>query len=258
MNLEQRIIDCQANLNFNEQQASKWLYQNKQRLNDYAMADIAEQIHMSKSFVSKLMKKLGYSSFAEFKVELKNEQGANKQESLALIDIQKKDLSETERLLRQTNFEKIFELIEATEIIYCYGTGHTQQNYMRELSRNLMCIGSKRVIYLSGKSELESILSTATAQDCLIVSSNSGEGTSLMKVVDELCLRGVSIISITSFASSRLVRVSDYNLFYVSTPLVNPLNHNPIFSFLPLNLCIDTLIRKYLTDLSFVNEGKHV
>lgn len=251
MSFEKRIIAVQDHLNFNEKQALDWIYQHKEQLLGKTITNIASDVHMSKSFVSKLIKKVGYSSFAEFKVKLEEEMVPPvSQKTSHLIDVQQGDLSETKRLLRQTNFKGIFQMLDDSEFIYCYGTGHTQQNYMRELSRNLMSIGSKRVIYLSGKSELESIVSTATSNNCLIISSNSGETNSTIEIVEKLVLRRVSILSITAFSSSRLVRLSDYNLFYLSTPIVNPLNKNSLFSFLPLNLCIDTLIRKYLEHLS--------
>lgn len=115
-----------------------------------------------------------------------------------------------------------------------------------------MSIGTKRVIHLSGKSELESILSLVTNKDCFFISSHSGESKDLVDILNKLRLKGVMIVSITSFSNSTLVRLADYNLFYFSTPLFNPVKNNEVSSFLPLNLCIDTLIRNYLVYLQNV------
>ncbi|BDR57751.1 MurR/RpiR family transcriptional regulator [Xylocopilactobacillus apicola] len=251
MSFEQRIIATKNKLNYNEKQVVEYMYKNKALLTGLKIQDLAINVHLSKSFISKLIKKLGYSSFAEFKVKIKAESTQyNKLPNSDLIEAQKKDLQETERLLQQVNFSAIFKVLDYADFIYCYGTGHSNQNCIKELSRNLMSIGNKRVVYLSGKSELESIIPLITDRNCLIVSSHSGESQELIDILEMFKLKQSRIISITAFSNNTLVRLADYNLFYFSTLIKNPIHNNKIYSFLPLNLCIDTLIRKYLEHLN--------
>ncbi|MHC5249380.1 MurR/RpiR family transcriptional regulator [Enterococcus sp. LJL120] len=247
MSFESKIIDKTSILNFNENTVVTWLYENRKLIETLTIDEIASAVHMSKSYISKVIKKLGYSSFAEFRVQLKIEADAQISEKNAdVLELQTKDLAETKRLLRQINFTAIFDDFEQLEFIYCFGTGHTNQNYIRELSRNLMGIGNKRVIYLSGMSELESVIPLITKRDCFFIASHSGESVDLIKVIKLLKLREAKIISITSFSNNKLVRLANYNLFYYSTPIANPLKGTQIHSYLPLNLCIDTLMRNYL------------
>src|SRR5699024_8542211 len=99
-------------------------------------------------------------SFIEFKLDIQNGKNLTDDRvnsSGSIMELQVNDLQETNRLLNQVNFSDIFETLNSAENIYCYGTGHTQQSYMRELSRNFMNISKKWVIYLTGQSELESI-----------------------------------------------------------------------------------------------------
>lgn len=251
MSFESRLIAASKTLNYNEKQVIEWIYEHHNELADYSIAKISREVHLSKSFISKLIKKIGFNSFAEFKLMAKEDLCVKAQtvDLTQILDIQLNDINETRRLLSQVDFTSLFNRYSQSEFIYCYGTGHTNQNYIRELSRGLMSIGTKRVIHLSGKSELESILSLVTNKDCFFISSHSGESKDLVDILNKLKLKGVMIVSITSFSNSTLVRLADYNLFYFSTPLFNPVKNNEVSSFLPLNLCIDTLIRNYLVYL---------
>lgn len=73
MSFEQKVIAAKSKLNYNEQQTITWIYQHQNLLDHCQLADIAQQVHTSKSFVSKLIKKIGYSSFAEFRIDLKSQ-----------------------------------------------------------------------------------------------------------------------------------------------------------------------------------------
>lgn len=250
MSFEQKVIAAKSKLNYNEQQTITWIYQHQNLLDHCQLADIAQQVHTSKSFVSKLIKKIGYSSFAEFRIDLKSQaKKTPATDSTALLELQQQDLNETFKLLEKINFAAIFQCFDHANFIYCYGTGHSNQDCIRELSRNLMSIGNKRIVYLSGKSALESIIPLIDDKDCFIISSHSGESPSLINILQLLKLKGAQILSITVFSNNQLVRLADFNLFYFTTLITNPIQNNQIYSFLPLNLCIDTLVRKYLTHL---------
>lgn len=238
---DQRIINTKEKLTPNELNVLKYIHQNANQLDQNTIPDLAKKTHFSSSFISKLVKKIGYSSFAEMRLDLKNEliRKSNSNE-YDILNNQNEDISKTNSLLLQTNFQPINDLFDSATAIYVYGTGHSQNNYMRELSRNLMALVNVPVIFLSGQSEFESVIYTAKSSSCFIIASTTGETHILIDDVKILNLSQVPIISFTKFSDNKLSNLSTYNLFYYLTPIPNPIMKRDIRSYLPLGYVIDS------------------
>lgn len=251
MKLESNYITFQQALSNTEKKVVQFMIKNKDFTRKATISQLSQEVHTSKSFISKLVQKIGYTSFAELKLTLSNETNNHsfQKEYNNFIELQQQDLLKTKKMIEQTNFNPIFELLDQTSIIYCYGTGHSIQNCMRELSRHLMSMCEKQVIYIVGQNELETMVDLITPNDCFIVASFSGETTNLIKQIEQLSLKQIPMINFSPFIDTRLSRLATYNLFYFSTPITNPIRNNQMVSFLPLYLCIDTLTKLYLEHL---------
>ena len=251
MKLESNYLTFQQTLSNTEKKVVQFMIQNKEFTQQATISQLSQEVHTSKSFISKLIQKIGYTSFAELKLTLSNERKSLSipKEHNDFIQLQQQDLLKTRKIIEQTNFKPIFELLDQTNIIYCYGTGHSIQNCMRELSRHLMSMCQKHVIYIVGQNELETMVDLITENDCFIVASFSGETTSLIQLIEQLSLKQIPMLNFSPFIDTRLSNLATYNLFYFSTPIINPIRDNQMVSFLPLYLCIDTLTKLYLEHL---------
>ncbi|MFC2820498.1 MAG: MurR/RpiR family transcriptional regulator, partial [Veillonella sp.] len=219
---------------------------NADTINRKTISELAKETHFSSSFISKLVKKIGYDSFAAMRLDLKNDL-VKKIESneYGVLKNQNIDIAKTNSLLLQMNFKPINKLFDTATAIYVYGTGHSQNNYMRELSRNLMALVNVPVIFLSGQSEFQSVIYTAKSTSCFIIASTTGKTPVLIDAVKILNLSQVPIISFTSFSDNELSDLATYNLFYYLTPIKNPTNHRNIRSYLPLGYVVDFVISLY-------------
>ena len=247
---DERVVNATHAFTDNEKQVLAYIHQHPQRFAKLNLSDLATETHFSDSFISKLVKKIGYSSYAEMRYELKRE--LTKPSSSGPNDAfesQQVDINKTNSLLLQTDFAPINRLIANSHAIYVYGTGHSQMNYMRELSRNLMDLVKVPVIFLSGQSEFEASLSAVHPEDCFLIASNSGESQSLIQGVKLLVLSEVPVISFTIFADNTLSQLATYSLYYFATQIQNPTGRKPIISFLPFGYCIDYVIREYVSFL---------
>lgn len=252
MDFDQQFLESRANINDNEKKVLAYISQNKEQVITLNISQLAAVVHFSPSFLSKLFKKIGFETFAECKVSLKNAVNGKKSlgKNKSLIELQQYDLHQTKQIIDQTDFSKLFSILGEASSIYCYGTGHIHQNIMRELSRHLMYLTNKKIIRLSGKSEFEGIQYSIQPEDILIISSHTGETPEMIKMVMYLLQIGVKIVNISSLTDNELSSISTFNLFYYSNPIETSFPNRHIQSFLPLNYCIDTFIRKYIEYLS--------
>ncbi|WP_334333084.1 MurR/RpiR family transcriptional regulator [Companilactobacillus sp. HBUAS59544] len=247
---DKKIINLKTNLTPNEKVIVEYIHSHPSDINQMTISQLAKKLHYSSSFISKTVKKIGYVDLSELRYELKNEllRQENYTETNA-IDQQKIDIDKTNNLLLQTNFQQINKLIQNATAIYVYGTGHSQANYMRELSRNLMQLVNVPVIFLSGLSEFESVQTTIKSTDCICIASISGESSTVLNVVKYLVLNKVPIVSFTVFSDNTLASLATYSMFYYSTPIQNPVGNRNVVSYLSLGFCIDFIIREYINYL---------
>ena len=244
---DQRIVNLNHPLTENEKNVIEYIHQHQSEINSLTISELAQKIHYSSSFISKLIKKIGYTNFAELRYELKsNIEKENMSIQYKVIDQQRNDISKTNSMLMQTSFDSINHLLKNSTAIYVYGTGHSQANYMRELSRNLMLLVNVPVIFLSGQSEFESVQPVIKSTDCIWIASISGKSKNVIEGVKMLCLNQVLIISMTPFSDNTLASLATYNLFYYSTPIPNPIRNRDVVSYLSLGYCIDYVIREYI------------
>ncbi|GEO46270.1 MurR/RpiR family transcriptional regulator [Companilactobacillus kimchii] len=246
-NFDQRIVNLTHPLTENEKNVIEYIHQHQSEINGLTISELAKKIHYSSSFISKLVKKIGYTDFAELRYDLKSsiEEKADSPQ-YRVINQQKIDISKTNSMLIQTSFDSINHLLKNSTAIYVYGTGHSQANYMRELSRNLMLLVNVPVIFLSGRSEFESVQPVIKSTDCIWIASISGESRNVIEGTKLLCLNQVPIISMTPFSDNTLASLATYNLFYYSTPIPNPIRNRDVVSYLSLGYCIDYVIREYI------------
>lgn len=247
---DQKVIHATKKLTPNELAVLQYIHQNAEKLNEKTISDLAKDTHFSSSFISKVVKKIGYESFAEMRFDLKNNLAEKTQSNeYNALKNQNIDITKTNSLLLQMNFKPINKLFDSASAIYVYGTGHSQNNYMRELSRNLMALVSIPVIFLSGQSEFQSVIYTAQPTSCFIIASTTGETPALIDAVKILNLAQVPIISFTKFSDNQLSNLATYNLFYYQTSIKNPVRKREIRSYLPLGYVIDFTIREYVEHL---------
>lgn len=247
---DQKIIKTKDKLTANEFSVLQYIHKNANQINHKTISDLAKETHFSSSFISKVVKKIGYDSFAAMRLDLKNElMQKSKVGEYGVLENQNIDISKTNSLLLQMNFDPINQLFDSASVIYVYGTGHSQNNYMRELSRNLMALVKVPVVFLSGQSEFQSVIYTAKSSSCFIIASTTGETPSLIDTVKILNLSQIPIISFTKFSDNSLSNLATYNLFYYQTPIKNPTIHRDIRSYLPLGYVVDFVIREYIKHL---------
>lgn len=229
---------------------------NKEVVVKMSIGELSEATYVSKSTIVRLMKKLGFSGFSEFKFSLNQDIKQKKMNNKTTFDLFKSQSADIQNTLRNIDIDKMKEasvLIKNSQITYCYGTGYSQRKAMEEFGKQLIACG-KKVILIPNETELEIMTNIMTPQDVLMISSLSGETKDIKETILDLNIRNIDIVSFTQNqnGSNFISQHSNYAFFYNLTKFEVVDNKNTL-SFITLHLVLDYLLRVYVTETRSIN-----
>ncbi len=230
--IENIIKSLENNLSESEKMIAMYVIKNKKIIGEITSTELAKKIGVSQSSIIKFIKKIGFSGYVAFKLQLERDLGHKK--SLlknkihseidledSLEEVTKKTLAETVEALNTTvavidykNFETIIEKIRESGRILIIGTGMSSI-VARDLELKLMKIKIDTVHYESKQMQLMK-LSTMDVNDLIIAISHRGETQEILDVVGIAKEMNICVISITSIGKNTLSSLSDYNIGVVS------------------------------------------
>lgn len=254
MEIEDAINQNFTHLNDNEKAVLEYILNNKKECMDSTIIELAKVTHTSKSSLLRLAKKLGFNGYSELKYSLKNEYSKPDHDTAEnrFVNMQDRDIQSTIKLFHQTDKTDLLEKLDKAKNIFCYGTGWGQRDVLTDFSRSMIPL-NRYPILLSSETELKMAAHKGISEeDILIIVSLSGEIVDIKSELQILKMKNVSILSVTNISNNSLASLGTYNLYFQSTP--KRLNNEPIFSFLPLHLIMDSLFRLYV-DFKAQNEG---
>jgi len=244
MKLETLINTHYNQLNENDLGVIAYVLENLTLCQKLSIVDLAEKCHTSKSSIHRLTKKLGLSGFSEFKYIMKSTT-ENLTTHKSARELQLEDVEATIKLLKQSDMLSIVKEMHKAERIFGFGTGWGQRNALGELGRSLSNTG-KHVSVILAKTEFELIAPHITSKDLVIIISLSGDTKGLDQNIQMFNVKKIPVLSITTLKNNYLAKMTPYNLYYHSTPIVCK-DSGDIVSFITLNIVCDTLFRDYLT-----------
>lgn len=230
--IENIIKSLENNLSESEKVIAMYVIKNKKIIGEITSTELAKKIGVSQSSIIKFIKKIGFSGYVAFKLQLerdlehkknllKNKIHSEIDLEDSLEEVTKKTLAETVEALNTTvgvidykNFETIIEKIRESGRILIIGTGMSSI-VARDLELKLMKIKIDTVHYESKQMQLMK-LSTMDVNDLIIAISHRGETQEILDVVGIAKEMNICVISITSIGKNTLSSLSDYNIGVVS------------------------------------------
>lgn len=248
MNLQQLVHQHADDLSDLEQDIIQYIMENTKEVQDISIACLSDKLHVSKSSVLRLSKKLGFSGFSEFKYYLRQESEKTniKPDDGEIYDKQLSDIIQTLNFLKTVDFLPINELLYHSKTIYCYSTGFSQKKPLEEFSKMMLSLG-KRVLILPNKTELDMAMPMITREDCVIIASVSGETPAIKENLTTLKFRGIETITFTLPGNNYFARNSSYHLNYYCTPFSVGIDKDDSLSLISLHCLVDFLFRSYTT-----------
>lgn len=218
MNLEARIDAHYDELTPSERAAASLAVRNKAQLAGLGSAEAARVMGTSRASLSRMLKKLGIESYAEFKVLLKGDgprvRGVEGLSTRTIADGYRALL----RDLVSRDYRSACELISAAGTIYLYGSGNEQKAVADEFRRIFLTHG-KCCVPLFDLGELEFAVNRFAPGDLLVAISLSGEAETLLSLVRRAQDAGIRTLSVTRWQNNSLARMCDESV-YVGTKTV--------------------------------------
>lgn len=213
-----------ADLTKTEKRIADYIMINMDTIMEQTISDIAAGINTSEITVSRFCKKIGYSGLQSLKIALASEmQSANEP---VFCDVSKDDsnedvarkvfqnindgMSDTLKLLDFSAIEQaVNRLVEAKKIaVYGFGNSAT---VCRDIETRFLRFGIPVQAFSDAHQQ---ITSAALMQDgdVVIAVSHTGATLELLESVELAKQNGATIIAITSYAKSPLVKLADITL----------------------------------------------
>lgn len=203
---------------------------------------LAQQLNVSASTIFRTIRKLGYDSFIEFKMEfiyykypLTNK---NKITEDSLLKDLQSDFDDTIRLLKQVDYNQIIpNLMKAkTVLIASEGMNH----YLARILETKLRMNRISAIHFSNSWFAEMEVLKMGQDDCLIILSKTGETQELIELAKTAKVNKVKIILISEFVDSTIKKYADDHI-----PVSKSVNEGvDIDTRLQLHIAIHYLMKK--------------
>lgn len=248
MEIEAIINKHYTQLNENELSIVSYVLQQKEAVQDMSITELASACHTSRSSILRLVQKIGFNGFTDFKYSLRQsvESGRGRTHH-DLIHLLEEDICETIHLFERTNTEPIIRSIYEANRIYCFGTGWMQVAALNNLVRDFLLDG-KNVFGIPSQKEFSLLLSEIEPSDLVIIVSQSGETAQLPEITQLLSLKNIPSLSITEFKRSQLATRATYSLYYHATSFEDRRkNKTDKKTAVTLHLLLDLIYREYVS-----------
>lgn len=244
MNLEEIVNQKDPILTANDREMLTTILRDKKLIKNMNSTQLSSHLHVSRTTLVRLMKKLDIDTYKEFKVLLEGK----REESFRSNEYNLHDIIGEYHLMveeiKKNTYEEICKSIYHAKMIYTYGSGNEQKTIAEEFKRIFMTLG-KCCVDLFDLGEVEFAAERMTEDDLILVISLSGENQQSMDVVRKVQKSGIKTISFTRWNNNSLAKICQENL-YVGTKTINRLSGGSYEMVAAFYILIDVLSVRYL------------
>lgn len=196
----------------NDLRIYKFCQENPAEVYDMKIHELAERVYTTAPSISKLVKKLGFNNFQEFKFNIRDAftTSQNSQHYNAFINQYAYEFQDALVKTSEKSVITFCEFLKDCNSIITWGYG-TSDSVAKYISYNLMVLGfnaHNETDYTSCNVRSRFM----TKDDCLLIVSNSGDSEMLAEIISNAKKHGVKVAGITSKLNSTLERKADVTL----------------------------------------------
>jgi RpiR family glv operon transcriptional regulator len=227
MRIQEMVYSNYNNLNETDLHIWKYVCENKKVCCTQSIDEMASRCNVSRTTITRFVKKIGLRGFSEFKVLLSWESNSDQYVEEGAFDIACDSITRYVEEQRKKDYSAICRMIYEAPRIFVYGTGDIQNSVARQIKR--MFLSCQEIIYdFDGRTFDHAFFQLVKENDLVIIISLSGANQDALHIAEQLRIKGVHIISITEFQDNPLTRRSDESL-YVSFANLSILNAHPFY-----------------------------
>lgn len=198
----------------NDLRIYKFCQENPAEVYEMKIHELAERVFTTAPSISKLVKKLGFNSFQEYKINIRDAftPSGNSQHHNKFISQYAQEFQDALTKLPEANVSAFCDFLSGCNAIITWGYG-TSGSTASYLSYNLMVLGFN-AHNESDYTNCNVRSRFMSDRDCLLIVSNNGESDMLDEIISNARKYGVKVAAITSKQNSSLARRADISLLY--------------------------------------------
>lgn len=243
MNLEEIVNQKYDVLTANDREMLNSIFTEQKQVNGMNSTELASFLHVSRTTLVRLMKKLGIATYVEFRLLLNRKEETQAVTAFRLQDVEKEYHLMIDEL-KKHSYENTCSAIYRAGTIYLYGTGNEQKTIAEEFKRIFLTMG-KCCVDLFDLGEIRFARERFQEEDLFIAISLSGENRDAVEAVQSAQRAGVRTLSLTRWASNTLARACQENL-YVGTKTVSHTSGQSYEMVAMFYILLDILSVRYL------------
>lgn len=217
MRIERLVDQHYDHLSANDRELLTCIFREREAACAMNSTQLAAFLHISRTTLVRLLKKLGIDTYAEFKLLLTQKE--NTAEAIQ-FDMPKiaKDYQFLIDELKKHDYTSVCQMLHEAGTIYLYGSGNEQKAVAEEFKR-IFLILRKCCVCLFDLGEVEFARPRFSEHDLFVAISLSGEGPETLRVVRCAQAGGIRTLSITRWENNALARMCQESL-YVGTRMI--------------------------------------
>lgn len=242
MNLEEIVNQKYDLLTANDREMLTSVFKNRQIAGEMNSTELASFLHVSRTTLVRLLKKLDIGTYTAFKILL------NRKEEQAVTAFDLEDIVREYHLmideLQKHDYQDVCRSIYRAHTVYLYGTGNEQKTIAEEFKRIFLALG-KCCVDLFDLGEIQFAKERFQDQDLFLAISLSGENEEAAKAVRLVKQVGIGTLSLTRWANNTLAGLCADNL-YVGTKTVSHTRGQSYEMVAMFYILLDILSVRYL------------
>lgn len=231
-----------------DQSVIKKLEENMHLIPKSTLSELAKQVYTSTTSLHRLVKKLGFNGYTEFKYVIEEylESEENNQVSKTNENHYFKKTIEDIQITHQLNEEKfssiVLDMISHNDL-YCFGTGWKQKQIVDNFANDLLYYGQS-LKTLRNRDDLEIASKHLDENSMIFIVSLSGNMKGYKETMEYISSKGVVTVGVTIHSDNPLSSLATHALYFIDSSLDIDHHH---WSSIPLGYIFDQLSHEYAT-----------
>lgn len=217
----QRIDAFHHRLSKQDMAILTYLEKHKASLSQLTMADIATACFVSRSSISRLLKKLELDTFAEMKYLIQQEETRSLNLQTDFNQVVQRYHTYIDQIFEKQDLSQVVSLLVNTDTLYLYGTGNAQKLEVESFRQLMTSVGKKVVIFFD-KGEYDYLKENFTNQDLLLLLSYKGEATEAISILKDAKLREITSLVMTQTSHNTMAKLADFQLYVPTESIKTP------------------------------------
>mgnify|MGYP001940151028 CR=1 FL=1 len=229
-----------------DQSVIKRLEENMQLIPKSTLSELAKQVYTSTTSLHRLVKKLGFNGYNEFKYVIEEylESEENNKFGKTNENLYFKKTIEDIQITHQLNEDKFSSIVSdmiSHNDLYCFGTGWKQKQIVDNFANDLLYYGQS-LKTLRNRDDLEIASKHLDENSMIFIVSLSGNMKGYEETMEYICSKGVATVGVTIHSDNPLSNLVTHALYFLDSS-IDIDNHH--WSSISLSYIFDQLSHEY-------------